>query len=169
MMEHGRPRKVLDHPWADCFEVTGKVDLRISLALALCRPKLLIRIGDDGPKDDTFEAFRMRSCAPCSFSLAVVSNLSNETARFGANTSDAAYPLGVPLKAACRTMPSPVQPANSISAISFGFTQVTSLALRGAPLPPKGTLSVESATSFFSKPPELRLLKPVPTRPVCTK
>ena len=33
----------------------------------------------------------------------------------------------------------------------------------------KGLLSVDSATSFLRSPPELLLLKPVPTRPVCTR
>ena len=67
--------------------------------------------------------------------------------RFGA-TSPAGLSSRSPLKAACRTLPSAVQPANSISATSSGSTQVQSLALRGAPLPPNGLLFVFSALSF---------------------
>ena len=67
-----------------------------------------------------------------------------------------------------RTIPSPVHQANSISAINFGFTHVTSFALRDAPLPVNGLLSDESATSFLRSPLELFLLKPVPIRPVWT-
>ena len=87
-----------------------------------------------------------------------ISSSSGGTAA-SARTSFAGLSSRRPLKAACRTMPSPVQPANSISAISFGLTQVTSFALRGAPLPVKGLLSVDSATSFLRRPPELLLVK----------
>ena len=45
-------------------------------------------------------------------------------------------------------MPSPVKPANSISATSSGFTQWTSAALRGAPGPVNGLSSVSSAFSL---------------------
>src|ERR1700727_2850792 len=59
-------------------------------------------------------------------------------AGFSASTSSAALSSRRPLNAACRTMPSPVQPANSISATSSGFVQVTPASLRGAPIPVNG-------------------------------
>src|SRR5215469_1862629 len=46
-----------------------------------------------------------------------------------------------PLNAACRMLPSPVQPANSISATSSGFSQCISRVLRGAFLPANGLSS----------------------------
>ena len=80
-----------------------------------------------------------------------------------ARTSFAGLSSRNPLKAACRTMPSAVNPANSISATSFGFTQVQSLPLRGAFLPPNGLSLVLRPLSFLSRSPALRALKPVPT------
>ena len=49
-----------------------------------------------------------------------------------------ACPARSPLNAACRTLPSSVQPANSISATSSGFSQCTSRRFFGASLPPNG-------------------------------
>src|SRR5258706_7497645 len=74
-----------------------------------------------------------------------------------------------PLKAACRTLPSPVQPANSISATSFGSTQFQSAFLCGVPFPPNGLRSVLSDFSFLRRPAEVRSLNPVPTRALCTR
>ena len=59
-------------------------------------------------------------------------------------------------------MPSAVKPANSISATSFGLTQVQSLPLRGAFLPPNGLSLVLRRVELFESPPALRALKPVP-------
>ena len=39
----------------------------------------------------------------------------------------------------------------------------------GAPLPPNGLSFVLRAFSFWRRPPAFRALKPVPTRPVCTR
>jgi hypothetical protein len=49
------------------------------------------------------------------------------------------------LKAAWRTMPSPVQPAKPISATSCGLTQWMPRALAGALAPPNGLLPAVSA------------------------
>src|SRR5471030_1797236 len=56
------------------------------------------------------------------------------------STSRTDLSLRKPLKDACRTIPSPVHPAYSISATNSGFTQCTSLPPGGAPLPKKGLL-----------------------------
>src|ERR1700681_3989476 len=57
---------------------------------------------------------------------------------FSVSTSLAGLSSRRPLNAAWRTMPSPVQPANSISATSSGFVQVTPASFRGAPIPVNG-------------------------------
>ena len=58
-----------------------------------------------------------------------------------ASTSSAGLSCRSPLNAACRTLPPSVQPANSISATSSGFSQCTSRVFFGASLPPNGLLS----------------------------
>ena len=60
---------------------------------------------------------------------------------FSAFTSPAGLSWRSPLNAACRILPPSVKPANSISATSSGFSQCTSRVLRGASLPPNGTLA----------------------------
>src|SRR5512146_1692964 len=68
------------------------------------------------------------------FAAAVVEAL----AGFSAATSRAGLSARNPLKAAWRTTPAPVHPANSISATSSGFTQWTVEPCFGAPGPVKG-------------------------------
>ena len=70
-----------------------------------------------------------------------------------------------PLNAACRTLPSCVKPANSISATSFGSTQLISPARGGLAPAVKGEAERFSAPSAFNTAGALRELKPVPTRP----
>src|SRR5689334_18653871 len=53
-----------------------------------------------------------------------------------------------PLNDAWRTMPSPVQPANSISATSFGFSQWTLASALGAFAPLKGLVLLAAAFSL---------------------
>ena len=95
------------------------------------------------------------------------SGIAVSSAGAGASVSTSAAGLSSrsPLKAAWRTMPSPVQPANSISATSSGFSQCTFGLLRGAPIPVKGDLSRSAAFSRGNNCVDLSLLKPVPTRP----
>src|SRR5450759_2288250 len=82
------------------------------------------------------------------------------------STSLAGLSLRRPLNDACRTIPSPVHPAYSISATNSGFNQRTSLPPRGALLPEKGLL--DAATAFNSGMMRFTTLAlyPVPTVPV---
>ena len=86
-------------------------------------------------------------------------------AGISALTSRASLSCRSPLNAACRTLPSPVQPANSISATNSGFSQCTSRILRGAFLPPNGLSSDAAAFSAGMIAFTLSWPKPVPTMP----
>src|ERR1041385_1734025 len=70
-----------------------------------------------------------------------------------------------PLNDAWRTMPSPVQPANSISATNFGFNQWTLASALGAFVPLKGLALLAAAFSLACRRRVTVLPKPVPTRP----
>src|ERR1700682_5088971 len=74
------------------------------------------------------------------------------------STSRAGLSLRRPLNDACRTIPSPVHPAYSISATNLGFTQCTSFPPGGAPLPEKGLL--DAAAAFNSGMMRLTLTAP---------
>src|SRR5262245_19862914 len=82
-----------------------------------------------------------------------------------ASISDAGLSLRRPLKAAWRTLPSSVQPANSISATSSGRAQCMLASLRGVAPEANGLLSLSTALSLGSTSRITRPLKPVPTRP----
>ena len=86
-------------------------------------------------------------------------------AGFSASTSSAGLSWRSPLNAACRILPPSVQPANSISATSSGFSQCTSRVLRGASLPPNGLLSEAAAFSAGMIRLTVSWPKPVPTMP----
>ncbi len=86
-------------------------------------------------------------------------------AGLSASTSSAGLSWRSPLNAACRMFPASVKPANSISATSSGFSQCTSLVLRGAFLPPNGLLSAAAAFSTGMMRLTLSCPKPVPTIP----
>src|SRR5262245_13614575 len=64
--------------------------------------------------------------------------------------SSAGLSLRSPLKAACRTLPSAVQPANSISATSSGRAQCMLASLRGLAPAANGLLSLSTALSLGS-------------------
>src|SRR6266481_4202473 len=72
-------------------------------------------------------------------------------AGFSAVTSLAGLSRRSPLNAACRMLPSLVQPANSISATSSGFSQCTSRVLRGAFAPANGLRSEEQTSELQSQ------------------
>src|SRR5688572_20487114 len=74
----------------------------------------------------------------------ISTSTSSGSAGFSAFTSEAGLSVRRSLNAACRTMPSAVQLANSISATSSGFTQLIPLAYLGAFGPVNGLLSVLS-------------------------
>ena len=89
-------------------------------------------------------------------------------AGFSASISSAGLSLRRPLKAACRTLPSPVQPANSISATSSGRVQCMLPSLRGLTLAANGLVLLSTFSSSGSTLRITAALKPVPTRPTGT-
>ena len=113
------------------------------------------------PLPSGFDARKAALSLLVGFATAVASG----GAGFSASTSAAGLSSRNPLKAACRTKPAPVQPANSISATSSGLVQFTFASLRGAPIPVNGDLAVVTAFRRGRSCLTLASLYPVPTRP----
>ncbi len=88
---------------------------------------------------------------------------------FSAITSSAGLSCRKPLNAACRILPSSVQPANSISATSSGFSQCTSRVFAGASLPLNGLLSAAASFSAGMIRRTVSWPKPVPTIPTYSR
>src|ERR1041384_4042219 len=74
----------------------------------------------------------------CGLAMVVVSGFAGRSALI----SSAGLSVRSPLKAACRTLPSVVQPANSISATSLGAAQCMLASLRGLAPTAEGALSL---------------------------
>ena len=139
MIEQGRPLRcsIIQPP------TLSKYFARSSLVIAPCSlvgPQDLIRPTESNSHDDTVGGSVGRG--PCALGGRVgagsaISVLS-DGAGVSASTSLAGLSWRRPLNAACRIMPAPVNPANSISATSSGFNQCIPAFLRGASLPPNG-------------------------------
>ena len=102
-----------------------------------------------------------RLCASCSDE-----SLGSGYAGFSASTSSAGLSSRKPLNAAWRTMPSPVQPANSISATSPASPSELAWPVAARWCPRTDFLS-DSCSLMRGKMRDDRfVLKPVPTRPI---
>ena len=106
------------HPGADRLEVARQVELGDRIAVARVRPQRLLGLGDEDTHDERFFFIR-RPGFPRSGRRRIGERTVSAGAGVWVSTSDAGLSSRSPLKAAWRTMPSPVQPANSISATSL--------------------------------------------------
>ena len=105
-------------------------------------------IRDHDAHNTGFPAVCLRRLASVGACRAVVTGVALlGLAGLSASTSAAGLSSRSPLKAAWRTMPSAVQPANSISATSSGLSQWTSGSFVGAPMPVNGDFVVSTAFS----------------------
>src|SRR5664280_1001807 len=140
-------------PFSNRFEICREIKLGHRNAVTRVRPKRLIRFGDgysqDGRCGRTSRRTRLRST--------VQSGILDRAQRLRLNFAGRLV-LTRPLNDACRTIPSPVNPAYSISATKSGLTQCTSLPPGGAPLPEKGLLEVAVAFNSGMR----RFTEPVP-------
>ena len=87
------------------------------------------------------------------------------SAATSASTSSAGLSLRNPLNAACRMLPAPVQPANSISATRSGFAQCMLASFGGLAPAANGLVLLATARSFGISERITLSPKPVPTRP----
>src|SRR5262249_19916240 len=80
-------------------------------------------------------------------------------------TSEAGLSSRNPLNDAWRTLPSPGQPADSISATSLGLAPFTFAAFPGASVPLNGLVALSTARSLARSVFSTAAPKPVPHRP----
>ena len=136
----GPPLEMLDHPGTDLFEIGGQISLGDGASPFSAGQSALSGLEMVTP---------MTTVAP-----ALARSLALGTGRgrrqlsvLGRDGMLGSHFLGglvfaKPFEGGLADHAAPVQPANSISATSTGFTQVQSRCLRGASLPAKGLLSV---------------------------
>jgi hypothetical protein len=116
---------MVDQPRPNRFMIARQIDLGNRFAITGIRPEWLSGLEIITPRTSAFAPLRKRLGGGSSVSGSGTS-FSTGDAGVSASTSSAGLSSRRPLNAACRTWPSPVQPANSISATSSGFSQTMS-------------------------------------------
>src|SRR5664279_766817 len=173
----GPPLDMRQQPLSNRFEIRREISLRHRNTVAGVWPKHLVWLGDgytsNGHGSRTCQARRSLGGSTVvpghwfgHFSVCIPVAIRYTVREVSVSTSLAGLSLRRPLNDACRTIPSPVHPAYSISATKSGFSQCTSLPPGGALLPEKGL--VDAATAFNSGMMRFTTLAlyPVPTVPV---
>src|SRR5262249_26376909 len=127
---------VRQHPGADLFIIVCEIEL------ADARPHLLVGWLMSKPMTSGLPLFLPLALLDVDRGSGISTSTSSGSSGFSALTSDAGLSSRRSLKAAWRRMPSSLQPANSTSATSSGFTQWTSFSPRGALAPVNGFSAV---------------------------
>ena len=142
----GTPLDMPHHPGPDRFKIAREIELgdrlrrrRRPATAALSGLEISTPMTTGLPADQPCAGRARDRRAGARHSVAAA------VAGFSASTSAAGLSSRRPLNAACRTMPSPVQPANSISATSSGSIQWILASLRGAPAPVNGDFVAAAA------------------------
>ncbi len=149
MIETGSAPDMVDEPDADCFVVTGKVQLGDGNAVARIRPELALSgLEMSTPITSTLPPVRA-GCFPAGHALFRIGNLGvfGRCRRFGLDVLPG-HVLAQSLERCLADEPSSVSPQTRSLPTSSGLTQTIPSLVLGAPMPGEGRLGCREFTEF---------------------